>query len=155
MLDYLQSLWCALSASENNRGTIITFNKAIQVEVPFASYGVTEWFAQVEIMRADPTICCSCCTPIGEAFNLATSVLSAAPDLPGARSTVVVLISEGDPWQNVKKTDGTIWPYPAFTPADYRYVIVPNQAKALKNVNPNVRIMFVGVPNASGRPPAL
>jgi len=154
MLDYVQSLWCALQTGLQNRGTVITFANEIKVQVPFKVYSAVDWFSAIEVIRANSTICCSCCTPTAEAFAMAQNLL-AKNQLSDGRSTVVFVITDGDPWQNSKKTPGTIWTYPKYSAAKYRYSIVPQQSELLKNTIPNSRIMLVGVPNAKGHPPAL
>jgi len=153
MLNYLQSLWCALNPAYNNRGMVITFGATVQVRVPFQQYTATQWFNAIETLRSDTSLCCACCTPTAEAFRLAKTVLT-NNQIPGTRSTVVFVVTDGDPWQNKLKTAGTIWTFPKYDPARYRYVIVPTEARALKQAIGDLRVMLVGVPNKLMQPPA-
>lgn len=87
MLNYVQGLWCSLNAKDVNRGALVTFGKEVKMRIPLLKWTVPEWFEQVEILRRTSDVCCSCCTPLAEAFREARKILKANPPLPGALRT--------------------------------------------------------------------
>ena len=82
MLDIVEELFCRLydNSSDHTYGMIL-FNKNIQVLIPLAAYAPADFINRVEAIRStvnstDP-LCCSCCTPLGEAFDLAAKEFKA------------------------------------------------------------------------------
>jgi len=167
MLDYVEQLFCALNPDDVNRGAVITFSNVVTTQVQLKQYTQEEWFEQIETIRQDDSICCHCCTPTAEAFNAARVLLNdnPPPTVGGVQVLrIVFTITDGDPWQNkqvsknsglppLSPTDYYLWPQ--YGAGQYRFVIVPDEALKLKNLDANgqVRIMLVGVPNKHGQPP--
>ena len=71
MIDYVQAIFCAFDPQLNNQVGLILFASEIKTYISFEPWTRDEWFNQTERLRADPTACCSCCTPHAEAFDLA------------------------------------------------------------------------------------
>jgi hypothetical protein len=139
-------LYCAFNQADSNRAGMITFADQITTRIPLDFYSVSTWFAAVETIRTQ-NLCCSCCTPTAEAFQLAYQTFQAKPAPTATR--IVFTISDGAPWQN---PDGE-WGWPGTPSATYTWGIVPQQAQLIKGMSINNRIMFVGVPNKQGTPP--
>jgi hypothetical protein len=155
-LDFVQTAWCGFDVADDNRGAMITFGKEIVTRIPLQRYSREEWFEQVELVRADPETCCKCCTPTAEAFRAARLLLTANPPATEDTTRLVMLISDGDPWQNPKGT--STWAFPRIGPAAYTFKIVPTQARLLRDLNGQkdaVRLLFLGVPNRLGQPPEI
>ena len=154
-LDFVQTSWCGFIAGDRNRGAMITFAGEVKTRIPLQQYSAVEWFAAVDAVRADPSVCCSCCTPTAEAFRAARLLLEANPPLSDDTTRFTLIISDGDPWQNPKNT---IYTFPKVKPATYRFIKTPQEALALKNLNgqpDSVRLMFLGVPNKAMKPPSI
>lgn len=144
MLDYTQSLYCAFNPADVNQAGMITFASQIATQIPLAQYTPTQWFQQVEDVRAKQ-LCCSCCTPTATAFQLAKTMFDAVPI--GNAYRIVFTITDGAPWQN----ENGPFAWPGIPSATYTWGTVPQQARLLKDMVPDdptrVRVMMIGVPN--------
>jgi hypothetical protein len=149
MLDYVQTAFCAFDNADNNRAAMITFAREIVTRIPLAQYTAEQWFSAIDDVRADGSVCCSCCTPTAEAFRAARSMLLANPPVREDTLRVVLMISDGNPWQNTQGVFST----KRMGPSAYTYKAVPQQASLLKNLNgqkDSVRLLFLGAPDKWG-----
>jgi hypothetical protein len=66
MMDYLLQVYCVLDPKVENRAGMLTFAQEIKVQIPMKAYTRNDWQAKINAVKADPTACCSCCTPTAE-----------------------------------------------------------------------------------------
>ena len=159
MLDLAEALYCSLDPTQENQAGLIVFNQNVQVASPLAMYSRSDWTAQINTVRATRntlySACCSCCTPLAEAFYQALQEFQAKQ-----RNLVriALVITDGVPSNNNVNTGGNpIWwyvnPTVGFSPSVYDTQIVPAAAASLKAAGH--RLFLVGVPSANGDPPNL
>jgi len=153
MLDFCLAIFCAFNPLVINQAGLIIFNQHIEVMIPLGPQNVTSWKSAIENIRSKklPT---SCCTPTGEAFDLATSQITQFANHP---DKIAFVITDGVPSNNfADSVPLSPWVYynaeVGFSPSEYNYNIVPARAAALKKV---ARLMMVGVPDALGHPPDI
>src|SRR5688500_8172126 len=79
MLDFTQSIYCAFDRRDVNRAGMVIFSSRIYEAIEFKTYSPEQWFTAVEALRATANLCCSCCTPTANAFNLARSIFERVP----------------------------------------------------------------------------
>lgn len=150
MLDFVQTAFCAFDSADTNRAAMITFARQIVTRIPLAKYSAAQWFNKVDLVRDDSTVCCSCCTPTAEAFRAARIMLTENPPTSDDTLRVVLMISDGNPWQN---TDG-LFSVKSQGPATYTYLTAPRQAQMLKDLGGQkdvVRLLFLGTPDKWGK----
>jgi len=95
-LNYIQSLYCAFSSAPGSQAGVVTFSQQITTRISLGPWTTTEWFSQLETIRSDPTVCCSCCTPTAEAFALAYQMFAAS----GKNAIqIAYIVTDGYPYQ--------------------------------------------------------
>jgi len=153
MLDIVEDLFCRLyqNQSDHTFGLGI-FNNLVTINVPLAPYDPVEFVNLVETLRMTKTssmpLCCSCCTPLAEAFDLAGAEFKkhgAASNNPNGLQ-ILYMLSDGKPYQN---TYGP-YNYPKIDEATYMFETVPMRARALKKQG--VKILIVAVPSRDDNP---
>jgi hypothetical protein len=50
---------------------MMIFNENIEPIIPLKNYKRAQWFDLVTQIKQEQTACCSCCTPTGDAFDVA------------------------------------------------------------------------------------
>jgi hypothetical protein len=152
MLDIVEELFCRLynNATDHKVGLLI-FSHTVKVFIPLAAYTPADFINRVEVIRqtknSPAPVCCSCCTPLAEAFDLAGTEIARN----GAANTrnglqLVYVLTDGKPYQN------SYGPYawPKIDEATYLYSIVPQRSRALKAKGINV--LLVAVPSRDDNP---
>jgi len=87
VLDLVDDLFCRLynSASNHTFGVAI-FNHNVKVVIPLAAYTPVQFLNQTQLLRdtkdSSTPLCCSCCTPMAEAFDLAGTEFTKNGTLP-------------------------------------------------------------------------
>lgn len=155
MLNYVEALYCAFDKVAPNQAGMIIFAENITTVIPLGRYSRTQWFTKVEEIRGQPDRCCSCCTPLAEAFDEARAEFGRR-GLNNLR--IAFCITDGVPSNNAIGGNPAwryIDPTVGFNPSAYNYEVVPDQGLALKAAGgpDRVRIFLVGVPNFEGAPP--
>lgn len=142
MLAYAKNIYCAFDdVLSVNRAGMIIFNAEIKVVIPLGIYSKNEWEKLIDNLKTDDSLCCSCCTPTAEAFELALDELKLKSK---SDNPIVFTITDGQPYQN----NYGQWGFQdgkGINIAEYNYKIVPKQARNLKKFG--ARIFLVGVPN--------
>ena len=78
VLTYIKVIFCAFDPRVQNRAGMIVFNANIELRIALSNYTAEEWFDAVETERA-ADLCCSCCTPLVEALELAYTTFQGTP----------------------------------------------------------------------------
>lgn len=153
MLDYTMALFCAFNPFAPNQAGMILFRQNIGVSIPLARYSRTEWETKVNTVRTNPSSCCSCCTPLADAFELASVEFARGGVNP---EKIAFVITDGVPVNNLNG-GAAKWRFHAntglYNPAQYKFSDVNEQAEILKQRG--IRVFLVGIPSNTGRPPAM
>lgn len=92
ILGFLKLLNCALNDSLPSQTGVITFSHLVNVVVPLAHYSINEWFNTIDQLSQNPNLCCQCCTPLAEAFDMANQLfLSNGVN----KARLVIVITDG------------------------------------------------------------
>lgn len=138
-LDVTRDLICAFDQKAGNQFGLVIFNSEVREVIKLAPYSHQEWEQQIEMVRSNATNCCSCCTPLAEAFELSSKILQER----GKNGwSIVYTQTDGVPYQNSGKGSGK-YGFPKMNPAEYAMTQVPKSALALKQAG--TRVIIVGV----------
>lgn len=147
-LDAARDLICAFDPRANNQFGLILFNKEVREVVKLAPYTHQQWESQIEKIRSNDTNCCTCCTPIAEAFDLAKKVLQHRGK---NQWSIVFAQTDGVPYQNTGQGMGK-YSFPRMDPAMYAMEQVPKSAGNLKDIGARIMILGVQRDAKKGRP---
>ena len=143
MLSFIQKLHCIFPEGALPKLGLIVFNAKVEVMIPLANHTIESWITAVEALR-NTDLCCSCCTPHAEAFEVAHAEFAKYADEDALRTAVVV--TDGVSHQNDGngKYNRNKMPH-----AYYKGVTVPEAAHTLKE-DYDARIVVVNVPRKDG-----
>ena len=165
VLDFLKRSRCMFHETATKSGLIV-FNKNVSVAIPFAYRNSSEWYEKVDELDLVEQ---QKYTPMAEALWKAGQVFNESGKPPCGVNRLVILLSDGRPYQNMPANPSASPPYPqpyagTDIPTDWLYRptnqggpnsayyaerIVPAQAKSLKD-NYDARIIVLALKSGTG-----